>query len=398
MKNKIELLAPAGDLERLKWGIRFGADAVYIGGALFGLRANAINFSLEDMKEALEFAHKHNAKVYVVVNAVLHNKEAKMLLEYLKDLENIKVDAIIASDPAIIDLALSNTNLEVHMSTQESTLNVEAVKYWQKEGVSRIVLGREATKNDIETIIKETGIEIETFVQGAMCTAYSGRCVLSNFFTGRDANRGGCAQICRWDFKLLSEKKKIIQGDKDFTLSTKDLQMLPNLNEMIDAGISSLKVEGRMRSIYYIATVIGTYRKAIDEYYAHGKILNINKYAETLSKVANRESTVQFWNGNYDHTTQYYNGRIEFSNQDFLGVVLDYNKETGYATVEQRNYFKKGDKAEIFGVDINDTEIIFDEIIDEEGNQIEIVRHPRQVVKVKLDKLVNKYNLIRVKK
>ena len=205
--NKVELLAPAGDLERLKIALIYGADAVYIGGPSFGLRANAINFTLDEIKEACNFAHSLNKKVYVTVNIVLHNKEIKYLVDYLKEIEACNVDAIIVSDPGIINVALENTNLEVHLSTQACTLNIEACKYWKKKGLTRIVLGRETSKEDIKEIIDNVDIEIETFIHGAMCSSYSGRCVLSNFFTARDANRGGCAQICRWDFDLYSELK-----------------------------------------------------------------------------------------------------------------------------------------------------------------------------------------------
>ena len=200
-----ELLAPAGDLERLKIALLYGADAVYIGGSLFSLRANAINFTEEEINEAVIFAHNLNKKVYVTVNISLHNKEAELLKDYLKRLDELKVDAIIASDPAVIKIAKDNTNLEIHLSTQQSTLNYEAVKFWKSEGVTRIVLARETSKEEIKEIMDKCDIEIETFIHGAMCTSYSGRCVLSNFFTGRDANRGGCSQICRWNFTLLND-------------------------------------------------------------------------------------------------------------------------------------------------------------------------------------------------
>ena len=241
--RKPELLAPAGDLERLKVALNYGADAVYFGGTMFGLRANAINFSIDDIIEGTNYAHKLNKKVYVTVNIVLHNKEIEGLLEYLKKLEEIGVDGIIVCDPYIVELAHQNTKLNICISTQESTLNYEAVKFWQKEGVKRIVLGREATKEDIIQIKKEVpDMEIECFIHGAMCASYSGRCVLSNYFTGRDANRGGCAQICRWTFDLLDENKKLIKCPKKFTFQTKDLTMLKYIPEMIDIGIDSFKI------------------------------------------------------------------------------------------------------------------------------------------------------------
>ena len=391
---KPELLAPAGDLERLKFALLYGADAVYLGGQLFGLRANAINFTLEELKEGVEFAHNLNKKVYVTVNIVLHNKEIKFLIDYLKQLDEIKVDAIIVSDLTVLDLAKTHTNLEVHISTQQSTLNYEAVEYLKDLGVTRVVLGREATKEDIE-IIKKVGLEVEIFIHGAMCASYSGRCVLSNYLTNRDANRGGCSQICRWDFDLLDENKNIIKGDKNFTFCSKDLSLLKHINEICDMGVTSLKIEGRMRSIYYIATVVNIYRKAIDDYYSKNYVYN-SSYENILSRVANRDSIVQFFDGNYDKNCSYYNNRVEISNQDFLGVVLDYNENTKIATIEQRNYFRKGDIVEFFGPDkINTYQV--NEIYDEDNNLIEIVRHPKQIVYLKTDFKLNKNDLMRIK-
>ena len=394
----VELLSPAGDLERLKVALLYGADAVYIGGNLFGLRANAINFTLDEIKEGVEFAHNLNKKVYVTVNIVLHNKEVKELLDYLKKLEECGVDAIIVSDPAIIKTALDNTNLEVHLSTQASTLNKEACQFFKDLGVSRIVLARETEKSDIKDIIDNVDIEIEVFIHGAMCSSYSGRCVLSNFFTGRDSNRGGCAQICRWDFDLLDENKNPLKGDKPFTFCTKDLSNLKNIPEMIDMGIKSFKVEGRMRSIYYIATVISTYRKVIDEYLNNKDNYEYNeKYENILNNVANRDSISQFFNGNFGKESQYYNGRIEYSNQDFLGIVLDYDEKTSLAKIEQRNYFKVGDNIEFFGPNKMFSYKI-EEIFDEDMNNIDIVRHPRQIVYLKVDKKLENYDMLRIKK
>lgn len=396
---KPELLAPAGDLERLKWAIIYGADAVYIGGPAFGLRANAQNFTIEDIKEGVEFAHKRGKKVYVTVNIVLHNEEGEKLLDYLKELEKTEIDAIIVSDLAVMDIALKNTNLEVHISTQQSTINKDAVKYLKEKGASRVVLAREASKEDIKEIIDNVDIEIETFIHGAMCASYSGRCVLSNYFTNRDANRGGCSQICRWDFNLEDENNNKLEGEKPFTFCTKDLSLLKYIPDMIDMKITSFKIEGRMRSIYYIATIVGIYRKAIDEYMNNKESYKYNKeYEAILNRCANRESTAQFFNGIYDETCQYYNGRIELSNQDFLGVVLDYDEKTNLALIEQRNYFKKGDLVEIFSPNGNIITYEINDIYDEDDNLIDIVRHPKQIVKIKINKTLHKYDLIRVKR
>lgn len=398
MKRKPELLAPAGDIERLKIALCYGADAVYIGGPSLTMRANAINFAFDEIKEGVEFAHSLNKKVYVTVNTVIHNEELDLIENYLKELEKCGIDAIIVSDPIVVDIALNKTNLVVHLSTQASTLNIEACKFWKKQGVSRIVLGRECTKKEIEEIIGNVDIEIELFIHGAMCAGYSGRCVMSNFLTNRDANRGGCSQICRWDFDLLDEEKNPIKGDKPFTFCSKDLSMLKYIPNMVDMNVSSLKIEGRMRSLYYIATVVSIYRKVIDEYcnedikYAYNK-----EYEKVLRRCANRDSVPQFFNEIYDSTCSYYNGRVEISNQDFLGIVLDYDVNTNIATIEQRNYFKIGDMVEIFGPKHDVITKKIDKIYDEDNNLIDVVRHPRQVVKIKIDGCVYKNDMIRKK-
>lgn len=395
---KPELLAPAGDLERLKWAINYGADAVYFGGPAFGLRANAINFSMEDIKEAVKYAHDRDKKVYVTVNIVLHDKEADHLVEYLKELEALGVDAIIVSDPAVIMLARLNTNLCIHLSTQQSTLNKEAVSFFKNEGVSRIVLGRETSKEEIEEIIKNNDIEIECFIHGAMCAGYSGRCVLSNFFTSRDANRGGCSQICRWDFPLLNENKEELKGDKNFSFCTKDLSLIECIPDMIDMGIRSFKIEGRMRSIYYIATIVSVYRKVIDEYWNNKEKYAYNeKYKKILDACANRESTVQFFNGDCGFNCQYYNDRVEISNQDFLGVILDYDDETKIATIEERNYFEKGNIVQIFGPN-EEKDLVIEAVYNEDLEEIDAARHPKEIIKIKVPFKVYKDDLMRVKR
>lgn len=391
--KKPELLAPAGDLERLKIAFAYGADAVYIGGA-FNLRANADNFKLEEIEKGVEYAHKLNKKVYVTVNIAMHNKELKKIKDYLLKLDKIHVDAIIVSDPKIIELA-KETNLEIHLSTQASTLNKEAIEFWKNEGVSRVVLARECTKEDIIDIKNNIDIELEVFIHGAMCASYSGRCVLSNFLTNRDSNRGGCSQICRWDFDLYDENN-YLKGEKPFTFCTKDLSLAKYIPELINMKVDSLKIEGRMRSIYYIATVVKVYRKLIDDYCNNTKNYEYNlKYEGILKKVANRDSIAQFFNGNYGKDVQYYNGRQEITNQDFLGLVLEYDKKTKLAKVEQRNYFKKGDKVEIFGPD-KDFNFKIEEIYDEDKKPIEIVRHPKQIVYLKMPKEVSVNDMMKI--
>ena len=394
--DRIELLAPAGDLERLKIAFLYGADAVYVGGDLFSLRANADNFSLDELREGVELAHSLNKKLYVTVNIVMHNKELSHILDYLLELDKIGIDAIIASDPAIIDLALKKTNLCVHLSTQACTINREAALFWKNLGVSRIVLARECSREDIQDILDNVDIEIECFVHGAMCSSYSGRCVLSNYLTNRDANRGGCSQICRWDFDLLDSNFNEIKGDKPFTFCTKDLSMLQYVPEMIDMGITSLKIEGRMRSLYYVATVVDIYRRVIDSYYHDKENYAYNKkYEDILTRCANRDSVPQFFNGKYDSSCSYYNGRMEVSNQDFLGVVLDYDGK--FLTIEQRNYFKVGDSVEIFGPGKEIFSFVISSMYDVDGNILEVARHPKEIIKIPVVGDFSRYDLMRKK-
>ena len=399
MSKRIELLSPAGNLEKLKIAFLYGADACYIGGRDFSLRANAKNFSIEEIKEACTYAHNLGKKVYVTVNIVFHNEDVNNLKEYLIKLEECKVDAIIVSDPLVIDVVKNNNiNIPLHISTQISSLNYEDVLFWKNMGCERVVLGRETSKEEIKEIIDKTGIEIECFVHGAMCSSYSGRCVLSNYFTGRDANRGGCAQICRWTFPLYDKDKKIVESDTEFTMSTKDLSLIKYVSDMIDIGITSLKVEGRMRSNYYIATVISTYREAIDAYYNNNLTEDkIEYYSNILNRVANRESIAQFFNKLPEVDGQYYLGRQEVSNQDFLGIVTDYDDETHTVTVTQKNYFKKGIKVEMFGPNIKTFSFEIPDIYDEEGNLLEVANHPEQTIKFKLDSKVYKDDIMRIK-
>lgn len=399
MHKKVELLAPAGNLEKLKFAFLYGADACYIGGRNYSLRANAKNFSIEELQEAVKYAHNLNKKVYVTVNIVFHNEDIKGIKEYLIALSEAKVDAIIVSDPLIIDIINDNNiNLKVHISTQASTLNYEAVSFWKSQGVERVVLAREMSKNEIKEIIDKTGMEIETFVHGAMCSSYSGRCVLSNYFTKRDANRGGCAQICRWEFPLYDKNNNKIESETKFTASSKDLMMLTKVKEMIEIGIVSLKVEGRMRSNYYVATVINTYRNLIDDYYEN-KLTEekVEYYQKILDRVANREATVQFWDKLPTVNEQYYLGRNEVSNQDFLGIVKDYDETTSMVTITERNYFQTGDEVEIFGPNIKPFSFKMPDIYNEDGEKVNIGRHPEEILKFKLDKKVYPNDMIRIK-
>lgn len=387
----IELLAPAGDLEKLKIAYLYGADACYIGGKDYSLRANANNFSKEELKEASKIAHEMNKKLYVTVNIVFHNEDLQGLTEYLKYLSTIKIDAIIISDPLIIDIIKENSiDLKFHISTQSSTTNKETVKFWQSKGAERIVLARELSKAEIKDIIEETNAEIEVFLHGAMCTCYSGRCILSNYFTGRDSNRGGCAQVCRFIFDLEEGK------DPKYSLATKDLNLGINIPDLIDIGVKSLKIEGRMRGIYYLATVISCYRKLIDAYYNNSFDLNLlKKVQKELDKVANRESTTQYFKGNVTQDDQYYIGREEPSNQDFLGIVIGYDNKNKMLIIEQRNYFKINDKVNIFTPEKKEYTFTLENIYDEENNPLECARHPRQIIKIPFSKEIPNNSFMR---
>ncbi len=386
----IELLAPAGSLERLKIAFLYGADAVYVGGYHYSLRANAINFSESELKEACNFAHNLGKKVYVTVNIAMHNSELEGLEEYLKELASIKVDAVIVSDIAVIN-AIKNNNidLEIHLSTQASTLNYEAALFYKKLGVKRIVLAREASKEDIIQIKKHTGLDLECFIQGAMCTSFSGKCVLSNVTTNRDSNRGGCAQICRWIFNIND-------NEHPFSMTPKDLNMSIYLEDMIKIGVNSFKVEGRMRSIYYIATVIYEYRRLFDKIKTNTlKESDIYYANDIINRCANRESAPQFFDKLPTNKEQYYLGREEVSNQDFLGIVLE--EKDNLVLLEERNFFKVGDIVEFFGPDLEPFTYEIHNIFDENKNKIDVARHPQMKVYLEIDKRLPKSSMMRLK-
>lgn len=387
----IELLAPAGDLEKLKFALHYGADAVYVGGQNFSLRANAKNFSLQDLEEALLFAHERGKKVYVTVNIVFHDEDIDGLKEYLQKLADIYVDAVIVSDIAVMKLIKDeNIPLEIHVSTQASILNPYAALFYKNLGATRVVLAREASKEDIKEIKLMTNLDLECFIHGAMCTSFSGRCVMSNVVTNRDANRGGCAQICRWTFKTDEEPI--------FSMTSKDLNMISNIESMINRGVNSFKVEGRMRGIYYIATVIHTYRKLIDQIKNNTLDEREVRYAlDILNRSANRDSSPQFYHGLPTEKEQYFLGRQEVSNQDFLGLVLDYDEEEKMVLLEQRNYFKKGDIVEFFGPETETFTYTVHTILNDKDEEIEVANHPNMLVKLPVDKPLHKWDMMRIK-
>lgn len=392
----IELLSPAGDFEKLKYALHYGADAVYIGGQDYSLRANAKNFSLMEIAEAVKYAHNLKKRVYVTVNIVLHNQELTDLKQYLLYLDKINVDGIIASDITVINLHKElNLKLELHISTQASISNKEAALFYKDMGAKRLVLARECSKKDILEIKNSTNLDLEAFIHGAMCTSISGRCVLSNYCTNRDSNRGGCAQICRWEFDYLDLNKNKI-SEIPFSMTPKDLNMVSYISDMIEVGVNSFKIEGRMRSIYYIATVILIYRKIIDKIVNNTLTSAYTKYClNILNRCANRESAPQFFDKLPGKDEQYYLGRQELSNQDFLGLVINY--ENGIATIEQRNNFTRGTVVQFFGPETETFNYEITDIYDEFNNIIDVARHPQMIIKMKINTPLKKYDMMRLK-
>ena len=400
--KKPELLAPAGSLEKLKIAVHYGADAVFIGGQEFGLRSNADNFTIEEMREGVEFAKKYGAVVYVTTNIFAFIENMTGLEEYLQAIEGAGVKGIIVADPLIIETCRRVApKLEIHLSTQQSLSNWKAVKYWKEEGLHRVVLAREVGAEEMQKMKEEVDIEIEAFVHGAMCIAYSGRCVLSNHMTARDSNRGGCCQSCRWDYDLYENKDGeevplFEEGDAPFAMSPKDLKLIESIPHMIELGIDSLKVEGRMKSIHYVATVISVYRKVIDAYCADPDNFQIKKqWLEELSRCAIRATASAFFESEPSYKQQMFGFHASKPKWDFAGLVLDYDAETQMVTMEQRNYFKPGDTVEFFGPDIETFQMTVGELWDEEGNELDVARHPLQILKFKVDRPLYQYNMMR---
>jgi len=400
--KKPELLAPAGNLEKLKVAVHYGADAVFIGGQEYGLRSNADNFTLEEIAEGVRFANKYGAKIYVTTNIYAHNENIPGLDEYLKGLEKAGVTGIIVADPLIIETCRRVApKLEVHLSTQQSLSNWKAVQFWKEEGLERVVLARETSAEEIREIKEKVDIEIEAFIHGAMCIAYSGRCVLSNHMTARDSNRGGCCQSCRWDYDLYkldsgNEIPLFDENDAPFAMSPKDLNLIQSIPKMIELGIDSLKIEGRMKSIHYVATVVSVYRKVIDAYCADPDNFVIRQeWLEELDKCANRDTAPAFFEGVPGYKEQMYGVHSKKTTYDFVGLVLDYDKESKIVTLQQRNFFKPGDEVEFFGPEIENFVQTIEKIWDEDGNELDAARHPLQIVKFKVDREVFPYNMMR---
>ena len=388
---KYELLLPAGDLDRLKIGIDYGADAIYIGGYDYSLRANANNFSLDEIKEAVKYAHDRGKKVYVTVNMIFHNEDLDGLDNYLKELDSIGIDSYIVSDFAVIE-AIKRLKIKTKffISTQKSITNLEAVKFYKELGAYRVVLAREATREDIKFIKENIDTEVEVFIHGAMCTSYSGRCVMSNYVTLRDSNRGGCSQVCRFTFDNNT--------GHDYAFSSKDLNMIDYISDMMDLGVESYKVEGRMKSLYYIATVANAYRTIMDKK-INGSLTkdDIDYYKKVLNRVSNRENIAQFYNGVPGVEGQYYTGRQEVSNQDFLAVVLSYDSKNSEAIIEQRNKFSVGDTVEVFGPQTEVKSLKIEYIKNEKDEMQSSASHPQEKLRINVPFEVKNGDIIRVK-
>lgn len=403
--KKPELLAPAGNLEKLKIAVHYGADAVFLGGQEYGLRSNADNFTMEEIKEGVEFANRYGAKIYVTTNIIAHDENIDGLEDYLRQLEATGATGIIVADPLIIETCKKVApKLEIHLSTQQSLSNYKAVEYWKEEGLDRVVLARETGAMEMKEMKDNVDIEIEAFIHDAMCIAYSGRCTLSNHMTARDSNRGGCCQSCRWDYDLLAVDEEgeldLFYQDGDvvpFAMSPKDLKLIESIPQMMDIGIDSLKIEGRMKSIHYIATVVSVYRKVIDAYAEDPDNFKIKpEWLIELDKCANRDTAPAFFEGTPGYEEQMFGvQQNKKSPYDFCGLVLDYDEATHIATIQQRNHFKPGQEIEFFGPEIESFKQVIDVIYDEEGNHLDAARHPLQIVQIKVDHPIYPNNMMR---
>ena len=408
-KKKIELLAPAGDMEKLKTAIIYGADAVYFGGELFSLRAGAGNLSIEEIREAMDFIHEHNAKGYMTINIYPHNDDILPLKAYLEKIKDIPIDAFLVSDPGVMTIVKSIIpDAEIHISTQANTTNYMTAAFWvQQMGATRIVAAREMSLEELKEMKKvlPPDTEIEAFVHGAMCMSYSGRCLLSNFMVGRDANRGSCTHPCRWKYSLVEEKRPVeyypIEEDErgSYIMNSRDLCMLDKLPDLIDAGIYSLKIEGRMKSPFYVATVVSAYRAALDSYLDNPDNYEFQeKWFTELCKASHREFYHGFYYSKPDSSGQNYSSSDYTREYSFIGVVRGFEHDTGLTIVEQRNKFSVGEDIEVFGPRTEYTDEIVREMYDEDNNPIESAPHPQQIIKIKLSKAYPENFILRKKK
>jgi len=403
--KRVELLAPAGDLERLKMAVMYGADAVYLGGQIFGLRAAAKNFTPETMKEGVDFAHKRGVKVFLTLNIIPHNDDFEGLEDYLRQVEKIGIDGVIVSDPGTFQIVRETIpEIDIHISTQANTTNYRTINFWQQQGAKRVVLARELSFKEIREIKEKArpDVELEAFVHGAMCISYSGRCLLSNYMANRDANRGECAQPCRWNYYLVEEQRPgeympVYEDEKGtYFMNSKDLSMIGHIPEMIESGIESLKIEGRMKTIYYVATIVRAYRMAIDAYYEDPENWSFQpEWLEEIKKVSHREFTTGFYFEKPDEKEHIYQDKTYHRDFTFVGLVKEYDPGKKIALIEQRNRFFKGDTVEIVGPGKEVFTMDIKEMINEEGEAIEVAPHPKQLVRIPVDHPVKPYDMLR---
>jgi len=393
-EKKVELLAPAGDMERLEAAVKFGANAVFMAGDSFGLRANAKNFDREAMKKAVDYAHENGVRVHITMNIVPHDQDMIGLEEYLHFLDKIGVDALIISDPGIFSIAKELTNIDLHVSTQASVTNSATVNFWYNMGAKRVILARELSLEEIIEIRNNTpkDLEIEVFVHGAMCISYSGRCLLSNYMTGRDANRGDCAQACRWKYSIQEENRPgeyypiKEDGSGTYIMNSKDLCLIDEIDKLIEAGIDSFKIEGRMKTAFYVATVIRSYRQVIDAYYeGNYNEETVQKYYNELQKASHRHYTKGFFYKKPDSEDQIYENSSYIRKYDFIGAVLEYNSQTKEAVIEQRNRFFKGEEIEIFGNSKDFYYYTIDNMRNAKGKEIDVANKPKEKIYMTID-------------
>lgn len=404
--RKPELLVPASSLEVLKVAVTFGADAVYIGGEAFGLRAKAKNFSMEEIKEGIAFAHEHGVRVYVTANILAHNGDLEGVRAYFEELKKIGPDALIISDPGVYQIAKEVCpEIERHISTQANNTNYGTYQFWYGLGAKRVVSARELSLEELKEIRRRIpeDMEIETFVHGAMCISYSGRCLLSNFFTGRDANQGACTHPCRWKYSVMEESRPgeyfpVYENERGtYIFNSKDLCMIEHIPEILDAGIDSLKIEGRMKTALYVATVARTYRKAIDDYQKDPKLYEKNMpwYLEQISNCTYRQFTTGFFFGKPDETTQIYDSNTYVKEYTYLGIIG--KEKDGMYRIEQRNKFSVGEEIEIMKPNGDNLVATVKRILDEEGNEQGSAPHPKQVLYVDLGVKADKFDILRRK-
>ncbi len=405
-KTKPELLAPAGDLEKLKIAVLYGADAVYIGGEAYSLRAKAKNFDHETMAEGIRFAHEHGAKVYVTANIFAHNADFEGMAEYFKEIYELGADAVLISDLGVFAVAREAApDLEIHVSTQANNTNYQSARMWYRLGARRVVVARELSLREIREIRENIpeDMEIEAFVHGAMCISYSGRCLLSNYLSGRDSNKGACAHPCRWKYHLVEETRPgeympVEENERGtYIYNSKDLCMIDHIPDLIDAGVVSLKIEGRMKTPFYVGTVIKAYRRAIDDYFQDPELYEKNReyYLEEVSKASHRDYTTAFYYGKPDGNQQVYTNNSYIRPFDFIGVVMEDSNEDGYAWIEQRNKFSVGEEIEVMPAKGESFSMTVTEIWNEEGEAVESAPHPQQRLRVKFTQPVHAFDMMR---